>query len=397
MDMTITLALALGGALGIMAVLFVAYEIKRKHVAIWFLEFFRQPRRWAHAIRNGDQAGPVHILFCLVDHFEPIRTGSTRQKHRERMQQWLDRFPELALRHRDSHGKPVQHTWFYPGEEYDPEFLDDLAKLCRQGLGEIELHLHHGHDDAETLRKKFLAGIEHFSKHGALVTQEIPPRHVYGFIHGNLALANSRYDAEFCGVNEEIRILKETGCYADFSMPTAPCVSQTRKVNSIYYATNVSGRPKSHNWGVDVEAGRPPTGDLMIIQGPIGFNWHNRKYGIIPRLENSELQDSNPPTLHRIRIWVRQHIHVKGRPKWIVVKVSCHGAEDRNRDVLLGNSADRMYSDLEREYRDRPGHRLHYVTARELYNIIKAAEAGMTGDPGVYRDYVIPPYCTHRK
>jgi hypothetical protein len=54
-----------------------------------------------------------------------------------------------------------------------------------------------------------------------------------------------------------------------------------------------------------------------------------------------------------------------------------------------------MYSLLERDYRDRPGYRFHYVTARELYNIVKAAEAGQKGDPGLYRDYVIPRYQTN--
>ena len=64
-------------------------------------------------------------------------------------------------------------------------------------------------------------------------------------------------------------------------------------------------------------------------------------------------------------------------------------------DYLLGEPADQMYTYIEQEYRDRPGHRLHYVTTRELYNIVKAAESGLTGDPGQYRDYVIRPYQTH--
>ncbi len=34
---------------------------------------------------------------------------------------------------------------------------------------------------------------------------------------------------------------------------------------------------------------------------------------------------------------------------------------------------------------------LHYVTAREAYNIVKAAEAGKSGDPNDYRDFEIPP------
>ena len=34
---------------------------------------------------------------------------------------------------------------------------------------------------------------------------------------------------------------------------------------------------------------------------------------------------------------------------------------------------------------------LHYVTTREAYNIAKAAEAGKSGNPNDYRDYIIPP------
>jgi hypothetical protein len=33
------------------------------------------------------------------------------------------------------------------------------------------------------------------------------------------------------------------------------------------------------------------------------------------------------------------------------------------------------------------GLRLHYVTAREMVNIIHAAEDGRDGNPGAYRDY----------
>ena len=53
-----------------------------------------------------------------------------------------------------------------------------------------------------------------------------------------------------------------------------------------------------------------------------------------------------------------------------------------------------MYGFLEARYRDQSGYRLHYVTARELYNVIKAAEAWETGDPSQFKDFSIPPYRT---
>jgi hypothetical protein len=35
---------------------------------------------------------------------------------------------------------------------------------------------------------------------------------------------------------------------------------------------------------------------------------------------------------------------------------------------------------------------LHYVTAREAYNLIRAAADGKQGEPRQYFNYVIPPY-----
>lgn len=365
---------------------------RRKHLGIWLWAYYGAEQRRRRRLRPAPETR-THLLFCFVDHFEPL-SGPTQEAELDRLRAWCDHYPKIAAGHRDSDGRPPQHTWFYPGENYDAACLDTLARLAGAGYGEIELHYHHGYDTPERLTAKFQAAIEAFARHGALITAETPPRVAYGFIHGNLALNNSR-GIGHCGVNEELPILKQTGCYADFSMPTAPCESQTRKINAIYYAANRPGRPKSHDDGVDVAVGGQPSGDLMLITGPLALNWQHRKFGLLPRVENGEIQDGFPPTRDRIRLWAAQNIHVAGRPEWVVVKVACHGAEDRNREVLLGAAADQMYADLEAEYRDRPGYALHYVTARELFNIIKAAEAGATGDPGRYRDFLIPPYRTH--
>lgn len=128
----------------------------------------------------------------------------------------------------------------------------------------------------------------------------------------------------------------------------------------------------------------------MIIQGPLGLNWRSRRFGLVPRIENSDLRTSNPPSAARVDNWVRTGVHVVGRPEWIFVKVHTHGAPERDVDVLLGEPMARMFSYLETRYNDGSAWRLHYVSAREMYNIIKAAEAGRAGDPGQYRDFLIP-------
>jgi hypothetical protein len=78
---------------------------------------------------------------------------------------------------------------------------------------------------------------------------------------------------------------------------------------------------------------------------------------------------------------------VKGRPEWVFVKVYSHGIQSR--DVILDRHLDSMLGDLERICAKRRIH-LHYVTTREAYNIVKAAEEGKIGDPDVYREYRVP-------
>jgi hypothetical protein len=75
----------------------------------------------------------------------------------------------------------------------------------------------------------------------------------------------------------------------------------------------------------------------------------------------------------------------------VFVKVHTHGTQERDIDTLLGPPVDAMHAYLESAYNDGERYVLHYVTAREAYNIIKAAEAGATGNPHRYRDFELPP------
>ncbi len=140
-----------------------------------------------------------------------------------------------------------------------------------------------------------------------------------------------------------------------------------------------------------MEVSKSQSGDLMIIQGPLCLNWQDRKFGLLPRIENSDIRANSPPTPHRIDLWVECGIHVKGCPQWLFVKIHTHGTQEADIESLLGDEVDSMFSYLEKEYNDGRNFALHYVSAREMYNIIKAAEAGVQGDPGKYRDYVVPP------
>ena len=48
--------------------------------------------------------GQVHLFISLVDHFEPQVGRPARAAARGRLQDWLQRYPEIAARHRDAEG-----------------------------------------------------------------------------------------------------------------------------------------------------------------------------------------------------------------------------------------------------------------------------------------------------
>jgi hypothetical protein len=358
------------------------------YAEIWLPAYLR---REMGRLAGPRASGARHLLFCFVDHYEPHVGRADDATARRRLDAWLEQYPRIADRHGDAHGRPPGHSFFYPYDEMEPGELRDLAALCAAGYGELEIHLHHRDDTSDTLRGKLRAAVEHWQEAGALGSWPETGRPAFGFIHGNWALDNSRVEGErnFCGVNDEIRVLAEAGCYADFTFPALKQMAQPRLCNCVYYATDDPRRPKSHDWGQPVRVGGKQSGDLMIVQGPLGIL---RRPGLVlPRPEDGDITGQHPATPERVDAWVRTAIHLPGRPEWVFVKVHTHGAADDNLAGLLGGGFDALFADLEARYNDGRRWRLHYVNARELYNIIKAAEAGRAGDPSDYRDFLIAP------
>jgi len=364
----------------------VAIALRQRNVGRWLGNYLR--RDWMAATAPGVTR---HLLFCFVDHYEPQWGGANPVREAARVARWSQDYPKLCEGRRDADGRPPVHSFFYPEEEYRPEHLDALVALCRRGLGEIEIHLHHDNDTEAGLREKLRRFTRLLAdRHGALPLDPRTGQPRWAFIHGNWALDNSHPTGRYCGVDNELIILREEGCYADFTLPAAPDPCQTSTINKIYYAKDDPHRCRSHETGVRVRVGGKPWGDLMLITGPIGLMWRNRKFGLIPRIENADVRTSNPPTPDRVDQWVRTGIHVEGRPEWVFVKVHTHGTQERDTDTLLGPAMAGAFDHLETRYNDGKHWKLHYVSAREMYNIAKAAEAGRDGDPGQYRDYEIP-------
>jgi hypothetical protein len=103
-------------------------------------------------------------------------------------------------------------------------------------------------------------------------------------------------------------------------------------------------------------------------------------------IENSSLTGRGPATLHRLANWKRAAISVKGRPDWLFIKLHCHGMDPRHEDAMLGTPMQEFLRKLVDGAEER-NEVLHFVSAREMVNMILAACDGHEGNPGDYRDY----------
>ncbi len=370
----------------------VALAIYRKQMHFWL---FGEISRCVRQQLSKRPSSCIHIMFAMVDHFEPGNGGVDAERQVSRVDVWCERYPLLASKHRDADGVSPQHTFFYPPHYDTHDHLSKFVQLCSRGFGEVEMHLHHDRqepwpDDELSLERKITDCISSFSRFGVFCLPDGQKK--YAFIHGDWALANSLKGAQHCGVNDEISILVKTGCYADFTFPVSN-ETQPRLANTLFYGWSSSKFPKGYNrTGIPVRVGSKKSNGLMFVQGIIGLRWKSRTHRIKPSIEQSNLDVRDHPFEKRIDYWINKRIHVEGRPDWIFVKVHTHGNREVDFETLLGKASDDMYSYLEAKYNDKKHYCLHYVSAREMYNIIKAAEDGKEGNPSVYRDYEIPRY-----
>jgi hypothetical protein len=327
-------------------------------------------------------SGPVHVFFLYADHFEP-------GEHFELVERWQKEYPALARRHLDGGGRPVQHTWFYPAEQAFDRNLQALKTLAAAGYGETELHVHHFHDTPASARQRFAQAVSYLQRFGFLKGTD--GRSHFAFIHGNWSLDNSLGE-ELCGNSRELRMLKELGCFADFTFPSLWRRSQPSWVNGIYEVTD-DDRPKSYDHGVPLYVGWHPEGDLVMVQGPLMIVPTLNPAKLFFRIEDGDVHPAVPVTPQRVDAWVHARIHVVGRPDWVFVKVHGHAASSiADLEETLGPHFENALSYLEQRYNDGVHYVLHYVTAREAYNLIRAAADGRQGDPRQYLNYVIPPY-----
>jgi len=337
--------------------------------------------------------GSLHLILALADHFEPAmdaRGGEARvgrDEQERRLELWCRQYPKLVDAWRDHDGRPFIHSYFFPAEQYDEGLLQTLASHCHAGWGEIEIHLHHGSrepDTAENTRRQLVAFRDILAfRHRCLAMDSSSNVPRYAFVHGNFALANSA-GGRHCGVDSEMAVLSETGCFADMTLPAAPFdPSQTAKINSIYECSMPLGQRAPQRQGRNLRTDRTPGVYPLIVQGPLQVDFRrNGRVGI----ENGSITKANPLTLRRLAMWKQAGVRIEGRPDWLFIKLHCHGMDPNQQDAVLGEPMRHFLEELVQGAARRK-ETLHFVSAREMINIILAACEGREGNPGDYRDY----------
>lgn len=137
--MTVFLLVLAAAAVGL--IVSILLILQRRHVGTWLGNYLKQD--WRAPVPEGTTR---HLMFCFVDHYEPGWASPSYETECKRVARWRQDYPKLCEGLRDADGRAPIHSFFYPEEEYRREHLDALVDLCRMGLGEIEIHLHHDHD-----------------------------------------------------------------------------------------------------------------------------------------------------------------------------------------------------------------------------------------------------------
>ncbi|MBV9211885.1 MAG: hypothetical protein JOZ52_14685 [Acidobacteria bacterium] len=345
------------------------------------------------SVKEGE---PQHLIVVVANHFEPSWNEQCAQldwnTQLAKLDRWCEQARAIGEAVRDADGTPFRHTNFYPAEQYHPRLLQRLSELQAEGFGEVEVHLHHGVEEPDTeenLRRALVDFRDTLAEEHQCLSREgenaVPK---YAFVHGNLALANSA-GGRCCGVDAEMRVLAETGCYADMTLPSAPDQSQVARINALYQCGHDLNEAKPHRSGRSLRVGEKEPPQLPIIfTGPLVFNWNRKVRGLpVPRLDDGALTANQPLDLGRLNRWRGARIHVAGQPQWIFIKLYCHGFFHFDQPSTIGERVRKFWEEAI-EHGERTGEfKIHFASAREAFNIALAATDGRTGEPGLYRDY----------
>ncbi|MGI4757117.1 MAG: hypothetical protein ACRYGF_09740 [Janthinobacterium lividum] len=340
-----------------------------KHADLWVPGYLRSR---VERLRTGTR--PKRLWVAITDHYEPMGGRVSLTQGMARVAHWQRRWPEIAASApRDSAGQPPKFTFFYPQEEYQQPVVAALEPMVRAGIADVDVHIHHDHDTNAGFRYKISEFLQRLhGDHGFL--RHHNGRLVFGFIHGNWALDNSRPDGLWCGVQGELQALRDLGCYADFTMPSLPSATQGRVVNRIYWTAGDPSKPRGFDVGIDAVPGGGVSGNgILMVPGPLGLRFRER---LVPRIEAGELAVYDAPTPYRVQRWIDLAPRLG---EDIFVKLYGHTAREDNAGALLGTapgtgSLETMFHDVHQVAAEQ-NLELHWATAYEMFCAIERIAA----------------------
>lgn len=333
-----------------------------KNADLWLPAYLRD------RASNLSRRPAKRLWVSLTDHFEPH--GNTDLANAfKRMAKWTDRWPKIMeSAPRDANGRLPVFTMFYPQEEYQRDLLNIIADLCRTGTCDTEVHIHHFHENAQGFVQKMSDFIRVLhEEHGLLHKHN--GRVMFGFIHGNWALDNSHPTGHGCGVKGELQLLRDLGCYADFTMPSLPSPTQSRIVNKIYWTTGDPEKPRGFDQGIEATVGGGTRGDLLMITGPMGLRYKGR---LMPRLETGELASYDLPNAYRAERWLSLAPRIGDD---IFLKLYGHTAREDNAAAMLGDGSkpagfDVLFRELH-EAAQKHNLELHWASAYQMFRAVE--------------------------
>ena len=352
-------------------------ELARKSIDEWIVSYTLDLISGDHPIYSADEA--TDLIFLIVDHHEHSFDNKEAEASTE---QWIKDYSEAIKGITDSNGRKFQYSWFYPYDDRrTPSSLELLSEFAGKGYGDIEFHWHRGNISDEEFQRGVADAMKWFSSYGVAVpiTSDKRWETAFGYVAGNWDLDNGlgRRDGE----SHEIDYLLNEGGYGDFTFPNSTS-AQPPFYSRLYYATD-SPESKSYKTGETAAVGVDEEG-LLMFMGPTALDFKEMtvEFGTVEAWWYKNFQS-------RVDNWFRNAPTVEGKPEWRFVKTYTHGVQSR--DLFTSGDFRRMLQKL-LKYTEDNDLRLHFVTAREAYNIVQAAEDGLKGNPYEYRNYEIPSY-----
>ncbi|MFH1894272.1 MAG: hypothetical protein ABIK83_16500 [Candidatus Zixiibacteriota bacterium] len=322
-------------------------------------------------------------IACPQDFVLAVVCPITAETDTIAMEQGLDSLAGVISNYTDSDSSIFRITF---ASRADSTRLKLLSDFCKSGLGEVEYLLRSEFDTAFDAGQMLDDDLDILKSFGWAKTVDSE----VCFTVLRERPVSLRLDREICS---SLSQLAAQGCYFDLSESDRHSTSRLTSVNSIYLVSTRLDDAGLYSDKCELVAGKLGRGRLLVIDSPLLIDWSDWRDVYVPFVDDGKLTPGILADSRRVNSWIRADVHVTGQPNWIFVKLVIDSLLNVEPASHLIASIDRMLEYLQRLPNDGQ-YRVHFVTAREMYNIARAAEAGMSGNADDFRDYLIKPYST---